>query len=153
MLIETSSNSCNCLRDSFAEFLDILHEELPSHFIATKHHCMLDCREIELSPKCQFLLPKIGKSILIQKNSDTADHERKKAKLKTKCFAKMAGNYYQVHKIMTDKIKRSCNSNINLNKIIMFDSFDGANHLEAVKGKIDLVSFSTAIDMRVYSKK
>ena len=34
---------------------------------------------------------------------------------------------------------------MNVNSVIMFDNFDGGNHLETAEGKIDLVGFSSAL--------
>ena len=44
-------------------------------------------------------------------------------------------------------VRKICNYDlpIDCSTFIMFDSFDGANHLETVEGKIDLVSFNSTL--------
>ena len=44
-------------------------------------------------------------------------------------------------------VQKICNYNLTIDcsTFIMFDSFDGANHLETVEGKIDLVSFNSTL--------
>ena len=61
-----------------------------------------------------------------------------------KCYSKIPGGHGKVFEILSKKIE-SRNNNIDMPKVIAFDSFDGANHLETVEGKIDLISFKSIV--------
>jgi len=144
MLMETTANSYNRLRDSFADFLQMPKKSIPSHYMAIKHHYQLDSGVISLSRKYVHLLSNADKAHLIVSNSQIDDYEGKKSKCKYNYFSKITGGYSKVHKIMTNQIKR-CNDKASMDSIIMIDSFDGANHLETIEGKLDLVSFFSTL--------
>ena len=55
-----------------------------------------------------------------------------------------AVGFDKVFDLFVEKFAR-CRWNVDLNEFAMFDLFDGANHLETVEGKVDLVSFLSAI--------
>ena len=59
-------------------------------------------------------------------------------------FAVLQGRYSKVFNLLHDKIRKNKVFAYDSN-VILFNSFDGANHLEILKGKLDLVSFSSTI--------
>ena len=61
-----------------------------------------------------------------------------------KYFAKIEGSCKKVHNLLVDNLECKF-KNVNINSVIIFDSFDSANHLETMEGKIDLVSFSSIL--------
>ena len=52
----------------------------------------------------------------------------------------MSGDHNKMHYLLTEKIKQK-HKVCGISKVVMFDSFNGANYLEIVEGKFDLVSF------------
>ena len=68
---------------------------------------------------------------------------RKKVKIKDKFFSKIPGEYDKTCELLTDKINKRFPSK-NAQKLLVFDSFDGSNHLETEKEKSDLMSFLSA---------
>ena len=142
--METTANSCNRIRESFADFLEMPKKLIPSHRMAAKHRCTLDSGVISLSSKHEYLISDTGKARLIENNNNTDDCEGEKSKYNRKYFSKIAGGYHKIYKIIIDQIKRR-NDNVDINSIAMIDSFDGANHLETMEEKLDLVSFSSAL--------
>ena len=81
---------------------------------------------------------------LIAKSNNADDYEGKKVKIKAKYYAKIIGGHEKVFKLFCNKFKYQ-DQNVNMNKIILFDSFDRINHLETAEGKVDLISFNTTL--------
>lgn len=115
----------------------------PSFHMATKHRCKLITWEVDYLSKFKFLLPKSNDNDITRSN-DAIDYEGKKNKVKNKHFAKIKGECEKVHTLLADNLE--CRfKDVNVNSVIMFDNFDGGNHLETAEGKIDLVGFSSAL--------
>ena len=79
----------------------------------------------------------------IQTSKEYNNYLGKKLKSKTKYYSKIVG-YDKVLEIIFDKIK-GWGVNVNLDSIIIFNSFNDTKYLKTIKYKIDLVSFSSII--------
>jgi len=109
----------------------------------TKHCPELDNRIVEFNNKFLHLLPKSDRNKRMVKRSDNDDDFLgKKNKIKAQYFLKIKGSFRKHYKIMVDKLA-NMNKSVDISCLIVFDSFDGVNHLKTIEGKIDLVSFNT----------
>ena len=77
-------------------------------------------------------------------SNNTHDFFGKKNKVKKCYYTKIEGGYLKVHSLLVENLQRR-KTNTNLKSLVIFDNFDGANHLETCEGKTDLVSFSSVL--------
>jgi len=143
MIIETSQNGYQKLRASISKLFRIEAKLIPSFYLATKHRCKLITGEVDYLSEFKFLQPQSSEN-KITKSNDKTDYEGKKQKVTKKYFAKIDGGCEKAYSLLIDKLERRF-INTTFDSVIMFDSFDGANHLETPEGKIDLVSFSSTL--------
>jgi hypothetical protein len=143
ILIETSSKGHNKIRLSISKALKIPIQSIPSYYLATKHRCKLIAGEIAYLNAYKHLLPK-SKQHNVNVTNDENDYLGQKNKVSKRYFAKIDGSASKIYALLLEKVQRKM-LNYKPSDIIMFDSFDGANHLETAEGKIDLVSFSSTI--------
>ena len=68
------------------------------------------------------------------------DHAGKKIKLKKNLFCKIVGGYEKAYVLLIKNLKRKID-NFYLDKLVVFDTFDGANYIETVEDKVNLVRF------------
>jgi hypothetical protein len=141
MLLETTQKGYAILRDAICNLYNIVIELLPLFYIATKHYVSLESREIDLLPKFIHLLPSKDKD-RIKKLKDSNDHAGKKQKVKAKYYSKIMGGYTKIYELLISKLCKRVEYHL-LNRIVMFDSFNGANHLETTEVKVNLISFSS----------
>ena len=80
----------------------------------------------------------------VKVTNDENDYLGQKNKVSKRYFAKIDGSASKICALLLEKAQRKI-LNCKPNDIIKFDSCDGANHLETAEGKINLVSFSSAI--------
>ena len=67
------------------------------------------------------------------KNNYVNDHVGKKKKAKNKCFCTIEGGHSMVHDLIAEKLSRRAKNDLN---DLVFYSFDSANHVESIEGKI-----------------
>ena len=141
LLLETTQKAYGVLRDSICHLCSMSIESLPSYYMATKHRVPLESGEIDLLPEYLPLLPSKDRDA-IKKSNDAQDFLGKKNKIKAKYYSKIVGGYEKFFNLLFSKLEH-CVKSSSLKKIVIFDSFDGANHLETTEGKVDLISFSS----------
>ena len=90
------------------------------------------------------MLPDWCKQKLTKVANDPNDDAGKKDKLGKKHHCRIGSSRAKVFNVMIEKSKTHVNSS-SLNEMIVIDSFNGANHLESLEDKIDLISFSSII--------
>ena len=89
---------------------------------------------------------------MVERSDNKDNFLGKKNKIKARYFSKIKGGFRKHYEIMVDKLA-NMNKLVDISRLIAFDSFDSANHLETVEGKIDLVSFNTTfINQHLLSK-
>ena len=76
-------------------------------------------------------MPQSDQSLLMRSNVCN-DHVGKKQKIKTKFHSKIYCDCNKVDDLLNEKVNQRCEV-CDTSKVIMFDSFDGVNHLESVK--------------------
>jgi hypothetical protein len=141
LLLESTKNSFDKIANDIIKLFHLHPKQLPSFYMATKHHCNMTCGVLELDTFLCFLLPK-NNFDKVQKLNNADDCIGKKCKITTKYFAKITGRYNKIYELLSEKITK-CFPNANQKNLLFFDSFDGANHLETTEGKVDLISHSS----------
>ena len=125
----------------------------PSYYLATKHRPELENGIVNfLNEHVHLLSKKAENQRMVERSDCNTDFEGKKNKISSRYYSKIKGGFATNYSILLNKL-RKCNVSFDSSSIVMFDSFDGANHLETVEGKIDLVSFnSTLVSADLLSK-
>jgi len=141
ILLESSTKGYANLRKAITEYHNQDIKSLPSLYLATKYHVPMDSGILDVCEEYKCLMPKKD-IMLIEKSSDENDYIGKKNKVHRKYFCKINASYKKIYSFLYEKVKKRIKSE-GLRDLVMFDSFDGANHLETIKGKVDLVSYSS----------
>lgn len=143
LLMATNSTDYNNVVSSLNE---LMHSKLfLSYYLMTKHRPKLENSMVEFLPQYKYLLMEKAMELRMVEHSENAnDFSGKKNKVKSRYYSKIKGRFGVNYNLLVKKIS-SYNLNIDCSSLIIFDSFDGANHLETVKGKIDLVSFNLSL--------
>ena len=143
LLMSTNSSDYNMIRQTINETVN--QKFLPSLHMITKHRPELDNGIVECDDKFLHILPKSDRNErMVERSDNDDDFVGKKNKIKARYFSKIKGGVRKYHEIMVDKLA-IMNKSVDMSRLIAFDSFDGANHLETVEGNIDLVSFNSTI--------
>ena len=128
-------------------------KQFPSYYLMTKHRPELENSTVQLLPKYEHLLTDSSNPTrMVERSNNENDYSSKKLKVSKRYYSRFKGGFAQNIDLLRKKID-SYNLPIDCSDLILFDLFDGANHLETVEGKIDLVSFnSTVINADLISK-
>ena len=105
-------------------------KQFPSYYLITKHRPELENGVVKILPKYEHLLSdKLMNARMVERSENDNDYSRKKVKIKSKYYSKIKGGFGMNYDILVRKI---CNYDlpIDCSTFIIFDSFDGANHLE-----------------------
>ena len=107
--------------------------------MATKYCYKVLSRVLKLDEKLLFLIL-INDQLKMQKSNDTNDYVGSKTKIKAKYYSKIEYRHNKICELITDKLKCYFKE-VDLQELLFFNFFDGINHLETMKGKVDLISF------------